>query len=389
MLLTAARIHNGHGWLPQGTVIEVADDGSIIALHDNAKQDEAIFYEGVLCPGFVNVHCHMELAHMKGVIAENTGLIPFLQQVMLHRNDFSDDEKRQARHVAFYEMLDNGIVATGDIANGTDTLDLRALDEMHIHTFIESTGFTEIHAQHRIDMSAEIYNAFAVQGAKTKILAQSIVPHAPYSVSSTLFKLIDAHDENALISIHNEESYEEIKYYIDKSGAVNDLLSGFNINTDFFTPSGKSSLQTYLEWFTPSHPFIFIHNTYTKKDDVHFAQNKMKQTYWCLCPNANIYIENRLPDIDMLVKEAGTICIGTDSLASNHQVCVLSELCTIKEDYPHIDWELLLRWGTSNGASALQMQNNIGTIEEGKQPGILQITGLEDLVNKPVVKRII
>lgn len=389
MFLTASRIHDGHAWLPPGTVIEVSEDGLIVALHAGAGEKEVVTYDGILCPGFVNVHCHMELSHMKGIIPANTGLIPFLQQVMSVRNNFTDEQKQQDRYEAYYDMLANGIVAVGDIANGEDSLDLRALDLMHVHTFIESTGFTETYAQQRFDAAVKTCQHFAAQQGAGKILRQSIAPHAPYSVSAALFRLIDAHNEKALTCIHNEESFEEIKYYTDKTGAVNDLLGGFNINSDFFTPSGKSSLQTYLEYFKPSHPFIFVHNTYTAKADVLFAQDRMKETYWCLCPNANIYIENRLPDIDMLLAEARTICIGTDSLASNHQLSVLSELYTIKENFPHIDWELLLRWATLNGAAALQMQDVIGTLAPGKRPGILQLTGLDHPTNQPLVKRIV
>jgi cytosine/adenosine deaminase-related metal-dependent hydrolase len=377
MLITAARIHNGHGWLPQGSVIEVAVDGTIIALHGSEKQAEATFYDGILCPGFVNVHCHLELSHMKGAIPEHTGLIPFLQQVMMHRNNFSDEQKLSARHNAFNELLDNGVVAVGDIANGNDTLDLRELDKMHIHTFVECIGFTDQQVRERFGFSERVYVTFAEQPVAHKTLGQSIVPHAPYSVSQDMFGCIDRFDGKALISIHNEESAEEIKFYVDKTGAVNDLLNGFNIDSSFFKPSGRSSLQTYSEWFSPSHPFIFVHNTYTSLEDVLFAQNRFASAYWCLCPNANMYIENRLPDIDMLVREAHNICIGTDSLASNHQLCILTELLTIKEHHPALHWETLLKWATFNGAKALQMDDKLGSLEIGKAPGITHVLGLE------------
>ena len=92
-----------------------------------------------------------------------------------------------------------------------------------------------------------------------------------------------------------------------------------------------------------------------------------------LCPNANLYIENRLPNINLLLKSGANICIGTDSLASNHQLSVMAELETIHQYYPEIAWEKLLGWATYNGASALQMQQSIGSFEAGKRPGIVQI----------------
>src|SRR5690606_20915281 len=107
---------------------------------------------------FVNVHCHLELSHMKGVIPEHTGLIPFLQGVMANRFKFTDEQKKAARHEAYNELLNNGVVATGDIVNTTDTLELRLLDKMHIYSFVEAIGFTETHASARMEDSVAVYN---------------------------------------------------------------------------------------------------------------------------------------------------------------------------------------------------------------------------------------
>ena len=384
--LTAKRIHNGRHWLPEGAVIEVSDDGTILAV-SQSPQPAATHYDGILAPGFVNVHCHLELSHMKGVVPEHTGLIPFLKTIPRHRNDHTDEQKKTARYNGYHELLQNGVVAVGDIANTTDPLDVRALDQIHFYTFVESIGFNDANAQRSFDYATKVYEAFAAQHGKMQ-LKQAIIPHAPYSVSSSLFRLIAAHKSDVVISIHNQESEEENKYFLQKEGHVIDLLHTLGIDDSLFAPPGKSSLQSYLAWLSPTHPFIFVHNTYTKREDVKYAHQLLKEVYWCLCPNANLYIDNTLPDIDMLISEGACICVGTDSLASNHQLSVLSELQAIKKHYPHISWETLLVWGTSNGAQALQMQDIIGTFEPGKKPSIVHITGLEDASKVPIVKRI-
>jgi len=382
--ITAQHIHNGLKWLPDGTTIEVAEDGTILAIHDTPTKD-TVTYEGIVTPGFVNAHCHLELSHMKGVVPEHTGLIPFLKTIPRHRNDFNDEQKKSARHNAHNELLQNGVVAVGDIANTTDTLDIRALGKLNFYTFVESIGFTEANAQKAFGFAISTYETFAAQqGPKLK---QAIIPHAPYSVSSPLFRLIDAHARDVVISIHNQESEEENKFYTKKEGGVRDLLQTLGVDDSFFTPTGLSSLQSYLQWLSPTHPFIFVHNTYTRRQDVQFAHSRLKDVYWCFCPNANLYIENTLPDIEMFMSENANICIGTDSLASNHQLSVLSELQTIKDHYPTLSWETLLTWGTRNGALAMQMQD-IGTIEIGKRPGIVQIMGLDEKATSGV-KRVV
>lgn len=369
MLLTATRIHDGNNWLPDGTVIEVAEDGSIVAIHTNGVEGDVQHHDGIITPGFVNAHCHMELSHMKGKIPEHTGLIPFLMQVNGGRNDFDEAQKVNAGQQAYDYMLQQGIVAVGDIANTADTLDLRGQHRMHVHTFVESIGFS-VEPQKRFDYAMAVYHALEAQPQEDKLLRQSIVPHAPYSVSEQLFGIIDEFDKNALISIHNQETEAEGEYYIQKTGDVKKLLGSIGIDDGFFQPSGKSSLQTYGEWLSPGHPLILVHNTFSAVDDVQYAQQRYPRLYWCLCPNANKYIENRLPDIPMLMEQGVNICIGTDSLSSNHKLSVLSELQTIKEAYPQIEWEYLFRWATSNGAKALQMDEVIGSIEVGKKPGL-------------------
>lgn len=385
-LFTADKIHNGYEWLPEGATVELSDDGTVAAIHEHPMEG-ATHFSGVLAPGFVNVHCHLELSHMKGVAEKRTGLIPFLKNIPQYRNTFSEEQKKEARHKAFDEMLANGIVAVGDIANTTDTLDLREQGKIHFQTFVEALGFNEAGAHRAFNYAEATFNAFAEQQHADKRLRQSIVPHAPYSVSSTLFRLIDAHQPHAVISIHNQESEEENKFYMRKEGKVRELLAQLGIDDGQFAPTGKPSLESYMQWLSPKRSYVLVHNTYSDSYDIDCARTYAGETHWCLCPNANLYIENRLPDINNFIREGINICIGTDSLASNHALCVLSELATIKQHYPQLSWETLLHWGTANGARALQMDDVVGTLKPGLKPGLILISGI-DTAEKPMVRRV-
>ncbi len=382
---TATRIHNGHDWLPAGSIIEADNEGMIVAVHEKNPGVNPEFFEGIIAPGFINAHGHLELSHMKGMVPEATGLIPFLQAIPTQRNNFTDEQKKAARLSAYQELVSNGVVATGDIANSTETLDVRMLPGLHMHTFVECIGFTEAFAQARLDYSQQVLEAFAVQEHQSKLLRQSLIPHAPYSVSGPLFRLINAAAPGSIISIHNQESPAEDEYYRRKTGDVRNLLSGLGVDDAFFVPTGKSSLQSYLPYFSADHPMLLVHNTCTTAEDVAFAQVQMKQLFWCLCPNANLYIERALPDVKMLTSHTQDICIGTDSLASNHQLSVLHELHTLKQHFDFMDWAALLRWGTLNGARALGMDARLGSIEPGKQPGLIHIPDLK----QPVAARIL
>lgn len=376
MLISADLIHDGYRWLPAGTVIELDDSGKILALHPGSAAKDVLHYEGILCPGLVNAHCHLELSHMKGLIPTGTGLMQFLKDIIFKREGYTPEQKTEARHAAYEELYDNGTVAVGDISNAYETLDIRGRDQMHVYTFVESLGFNPAKSDLFFKDAQEVHGHFVAQQQGEHRLQQSIVPHAPYSVSAELFGLIGAHQPGSLLSVHNQECPDEDQYYTNKQGGVGDLLQTIGVDDTAFEPAGKTSLQTYMGWLPHQRPMLLVHNTCSTPADVHAAQQHNAKVYWCLCPNANVYIESRLPDVPMLQREAGNdhICVGTDSLSSNHQLSVLSELQTIDRAFPQIGWETLLQWATLNGARALQLDDVIGSLEPGKKPGILLLS---------------
>lgn len=375
-LITAPKIHNGQQWLPAGTVLEVNETGRIEAIHSKGSlaNDHIRHYEGVLCPGFVNAHCHLELSHMQGCIEEGNGLVSFLIDVMKQRNRFSAPAIRLALEHAMATLKENGVVALGDIANGTDTLNHRENAGFHIHTFIECIGFNPEQALDRFRFSEKIYEQFAIQAGGQQLLRQSIVPHAPYSVTQELFRHISGHQPQSLQSIHNEETMAEQELYQHKAGAMFDLFEALRIEADAFIPSGKTSLQTYVPWIGEAHPLILVHNTFMNQQDIDFLKHSGRKFTLCLCPNANWYIERRLPDVAMLLKNDVVLCLGTDSLASNYSLDMLSEMARIQEHYPQVTLAQLLCWATYNGAQALNMEQHVGSIAVGKAPGILHVS---------------
>ena len=69
--------------------------------------------------------------------------------------------------------------------------------------------------------------------------------------------------------------------------------------------------------------------------------------------------------------------IGTDSLASNHQLNILEELKIITKAAPEIPLDTLLTWATLNGAELLGFENELGSIEQGKKPGLVLIENVD------------
>ena len=372
----ADQLFDGYHLLDDQNVLITADEGVVEDIvNKNDAGDDVQSFSGILTPGFINCHCHLELSHLKGKIAEKTGLIKFVSQVMKGRH-FPEAEILQEIESAEDEMLRSGIVAVGDICNNKLTLPQKVKGRIWYHNFIEATGFLPQMAEQRFNQAVDIFNAYENQYSNHIVPAiggNSIVPHAPYSVSDELWGKIIHLPGNLLMTIHNQEAAAENELFFNKQGEFLDFYKTFNIDSSLFSSSGKSSLQTYLPKFLPSQHVILVHNVHTTDEDLSFCQrsSNVSQLYWCLCLNANMYITGELPNIELFIQHNSTIVLGTDSLASNHQLSIVAEMQTIQQNFPFISTEQLLKWATINGAKALHMDNMLGSFEKGKRPGVV------------------
>jgi cytosine/adenosine deaminase-related metal-dependent hydrolase len=131
-----------------------------------------------------------------------------------------------------------------------------------------------------------------------------------------------------------------------------------------------------LDEITPSGNLILVHNTFADRTTIKKIK-KRENLYWCLCPNANLYIEDQMPPVDLLIEENCCIVTGTDSLASNSHLSILEELKTLHEYYPWVPLKDLVRWATINGAMALGEEAEYGSIQPGKKPGLLILQDID------------
>ncbi len=376
---SADKIFDGYQFLQHHVLITDAAGIVIDVVDEKEAGDDVEKLQGILCPGFINTHCHLELSHMKGHIPKHTGLVDFVLKVVTERH-YAEHDILEAIEDAEDEMLQNGIVAVGDICNNTLTIPQKNKGRLAYHNFIETSGFIPAFAKDRFNKSLEILEEYR---STINHQPSTINPHAPYSVSPQMFAIINDLPNNNLLTIHNQETAAENEFFENGTGDFLRLYQQMGIDISFFKPGGKTSLQTCLPYFTKAQSLILVHNVTTSAEDLEFTKpstiNHQPSTFFCLCPNANLYISNTLPEVNMLMKHTGNIVLGTDSLASNDQLSILAEIKTLQHYFKEIELATLLKWATSNGAKALQMEEKLGSFEKGKQPGVILIEkkGLE------------
>ncbi len=394
--ITANYIHTGKGEILTDTILIINENGTIedIKPINEVEASKVEKYEGNIIPGLINTHCHLELSHMKGKVATGTSLIPFISNVVSFRE--SPPEKiKQAIVEADEYMYQQGIVAVGDISNKLDTKDQKEKSKINYYTFVEMFDFLQDEwSQKEFDKYYEVFEGQARSGGN-KV---SCVPHAPYTVSKSLFaKINQANTEACTVSIHNQETPPENELFLTGKGNFLNFYKGFNIPLDGFQLTGKPSIQYAIENMDPNQKTLFVHNTLTTTNDIKAAHEWSNKVYWATCPNANLYIENRLPNYQYFLDSNAKMTIGTDSLTSNWQLSVLEEMITISKYQSYVDFPTLLKWATVNGAEALGMDEDLGSIEIGKTPGInlLQVNTIKkdelvfQLNSSSSIKRII
>lgn len=358
-------------------VITTEDDGTIINIKDtggNLTESASVeFYNGILVPGFVNCHCHLELSHMRGFIPQGGGLGTFLKKISALRDQ--DSEKIiPAAIAANTEMCKNGIVLCADICNTSSTFAIKKKSTISYISLLEVFGTDPELANRKVNEIMSVADR-----AKEMNLPFSLVPHTAYTVSVPLFRILrEKSKTNKIISMHFMETQGEASFIERHSGPLMDVFKESGLIPPRLE-TVESHTDAVLNELTPDGNLILVHNTFADINTIRKVR-KREHIFWCLCPKSNKYIENKLPPVKMLIEEGCELVVGTDSLASNTELNILEELKLLQESFPHLSITDLVCWATYNGARALGEENSFGTIETGKKPGILLIDNV-DLLN--------
>ena len=388
----ADQLFTGYKLLTEEQVLITNEQGvieDIISVPDAGDNIER--FMGILSPGFINCHCHLELSHLKNVIPPHTGLIEFLCSVVQKREASATsllegetleslfNNKIHAIEKAEKEMFEKGIVAVGDICNTVDAIDIKNNSSIRWHSFIEVISFSD----EKCDFWLAHYQK-VLQDHENRLRSPHrnvLTPHAPYSISPKTFEGINKKTKNQVISIHNQEHPAEDNLYKTGAGDFIKLFKIFGIEKSPFPVTAMSSLRSYLPFFTNKQTIFLVHNTYMPEEDVVFAnkyanENGLKLIY-CLCANANLYIENNLPPVEQFIRNHCTIVLGTDSYSSNWQLSIAKEIESVLSIpyFININYndalEQVLTWATINGARAMQWEYDLGSFEKGKKPGVI------------------
>ena len=348
-----------NGELERNIVVEVDDRGTIT----NILRCDAIdsmasveFFPGILIPGMVNCHCHLELSYLKGAIAEGEGYGGFARSIGAVRNNFTTEERIRSARVADAQMWEEGVEAVADIANDDLVMEVKTQSKIEYHTLFEFFGLNNRDVEPHFDLANRYPRSF-------------VTPHSTYSVQDEPFRQICARN-SSLLSIHLLESDAEEGLYHGR-GSLHEWYQRMGWECDFLkyeSPAGRVA-----GCIDRKCRVLLVHNTRATAEDIATVESHTKNGTWVLCPESNRFISNDRPPVELLRKSGVAIAVGTDSLASARSLSMIDNL-RLLGNHPLKE---LLTWATLNGAKALGIDAMKGAIEIGKRPGLVVIEGAD------------
>lgn len=343
-----------NGELRPHIVVTVDDNRVIRSIDEHTSLDNIAgveFYPGILLPGMVNLHCHIELSYLRGAIEEHSGFAGFARAIGAVRNNYTAEERMHAASVADSTMWEEGIEAVLDIANDDMVMSIKERSRIQYITLFEVFGLTTPNIDsHKLLAS--------------KWPQSSVTPHSTYSLQENIFRAA-ANENTTTLSVHMLESEDEVELYNNR-GSLSEWYGRMEWKCDFLhynTPAERIAQSVDSNKRT-----VLVHGCQATEEDVtrlnkHFAT----PVTWALCPESNRYISNSKPPVELLRNTHSQIAIGTDSLASARHLSMVGNMLLLGD----IPLNELLTWATLNGAKAMGLDSKLGSIEIGKSPGLV------------------
>lgn len=360
--ITANLILTPNGF-EKGIIITIDENLIINKIERNVDDIDSIpgleHYNGVIIPGMVNCHSHIEYSYVKGLIPQGGGLPEFIRSIIgiKIKNEIPDSVKIQQAAAWDKKLYEQGVIAVADHNNNDYVYEMKKSSNVYYHDLIELFDVDNQTADETFHQGIR-----RMEHSLSLGLAATVIPHACYTMEDRLIALTggeavsnDGIRAAGVFSTHFKES-------VELGGSDETVRIIENVSKD------RTSV-------------IFVHCIYAKEEDLRPAIDKFGDRLTvCSCPMSNVYIENKMGDFDLFRRLGIRMALGTDSLSSNTMLSMVDEMKCLARYYPNIPTQEIISMATENGAKAIEIDSWAGTIEEGKRPGLVLLEDM-DLVN--------
>lgn len=352
----------------EGSVLDVGPASEILLRHAGA---DVVRIRGVVLPGLVNAHTHLELSAMRGKVPGGCGFVSWVDSLITQRPEVAPEDDLEATFAAVDELRRFGTVAVGEVTNSLAAVPALSRRGLAGCVFHEVFGQDRATVMKRVEgLAAELDQRLASWTSND--LSYAPAPHTLYTTHADAVRalLAIAQRSGARTSLHLAEHAPERRAIESGDGPVTEWLLARARQSPSWP---KTPLFDYAESLGAlTSNVLLVHLVEAREREL--ARVAEKGAPVVLCPRSNLHIDVLLPPL-LAVRKAGLEpALGTDSLASNASLDVLAEAKALADRFPGVPaWELV-KMATWNGARALG-RTDLGRLAKGARPGVLAIEG--------------
>ena len=354
--VTAPPIEDGAVLVDDRGTIAAVGPNLVVPTRPGARQLE--FPDARLLPGLVNTHTHLELTHLAGKNAERE-FAAWIRTLRALKDATTPEEFSRSAEQGVRDAWAAGVTCVAD--TGSTGAPLEALARLGGRGIYYQEVFGPDPAQCAASM-AELERALArLSPLASSPLSLGVSPHAPYTVSEPLYRAVAdlARRERWPLAMHLAESRAETELVRDGSGAFADALRarGFAVRAQHCSPVQYLLRLGVLQRATG---WLCIHGVQVDGPDIDVLRDAGVAV--AHCPRSNRVHGHGTAPLAAFRRAGLPVGLGTDSVVSVGDSSLLAEATAAA-----LDGEDALRMLTIEGARALGLEREIGSLEVGKQ----------------------
>jgi 5-methylthioadenosine/S-adenosylhomocysteine deaminase len=333
--------------------------------------------DSLVLPGFINMHTHLEDSFLRG--AQKNPDETFTTWDIKNRariRQASPDAVRTSIKLKIRELLAQGVTTVVDNSRLGYSYDILK-DEA-----IRSVVISEINVDDPAQESEILERIFNSLPPATSKVRTGIGPHGIYSLSKAAHRrLLSLIAKNDLLWVsHIAESAEELQAFSEKRG---DLYFQLTRKHPWpFSDASMGSMNYALQNDLIPDGGICIHCNYVNGSELEWLTRKKAAVV--ICHSYTQELGHKGFPLDVARNRNVLICLGTEGIAAPGIMSLFDELFWLKKAYPHISASEMLKWVTINPAKALRMEQQIGSLQQGKLADVIAVRFAYDPSEDPL-----
>ncbi len=344
----------GGGILVRGArILRVLESRRAVQRHTGGDVPRVEAPGGLLMPGFVVAHTHLELSALAGRVPPGPDFTAWIEALIRARSGCDRARLYAARQAAAVGLLANGATAIGDV----DSLDLWREVPRGAPRGPRTVVQREVLDAGDSQRTAAALARVARRIPATDVRSEGIAPHAPYTVTDGLLAGVGklAARRQLPIAVHWAETREEIEWLAGRGGPFERLLG----------PSRpqRSSLERLEAAALLGPRTALIHGNHPGPSEMERIRRAGASVVHC--PGAHAFFGRERFPLETWLAAGVSLAFGTDSAAGNHTLDPRRELRLAAAAAPTVDPVRLAAIATSGGARALGLAGQVGRFVAG------------------------